>query len=313
MINGAASNFLVAVAMACGLASVSSGNAVRAATGDTSTRVAAAPATSSTSTSAAIPPPRWLGVAMQKIPPVFSRLLGLESQQGLMVLQVIPNSPAFKAHLEPGDLLITLNGRALENPFELIGAENQPGPVAPTLKIALIRDGMRKTVTLTPVNRPHHLVFFFNRRPGPAGALPAGAGSPNDIQSTSLMTVGPGVKLHIPAAAVPQTGNGHPDLFTVRQSVGPHGGRHLEILWRSRAYEIQPNRLNRLPPPVQAVARLILRGHVTPVEQSPSQQMLIQQRLTEVKAMIRRLQSQEKALEIQAAKCPSATPPQKTR
>ena len=160
MINGAASNFLVAVAMACGLASVSSGNAVRAATGDTSTRVAAAPATNSTSTSAAIPPPRWLGVAMQKIPPVFSRLLGLKSQQGLMVLQVIPNSPAFKAHLEPGDLLITLNGRALENPFELIGAENQPGPVAPTLKIALIRDGMRKTVTLTPVNRPHHRFYF---------------------------------------------------------------------------------------------------------------------------------------------------------
>jgi len=311
MITGTASNFLVAVAMACGLASVSSGNAVRAATGDTSTTVAAAPATSSTP--AAIQPPRWLGVAMQKIPPVFSRLLGLKSQQGLMVLQVIPNSPAYKAHLEPGDLLITLNGRALENPFELIGAENQPGPVAPTLKIALIRDGMRKTVMVTPVNRPHHLVFFFNRRPGPAGALPAGAGLPNDIQSTSLMTVGPGVKLHIPAAAVPQTGIGHPDLFTVRQSIGPHGGRHLEILWRSRAYDIQPNRLNRLPPPVQAVARLILRGQVTPVEQIPSQQMLIQQRLAEVKAMIHRLQSQEKALEIQAAKCPSAAPLQKTR
>ncbi len=307
MVNGTASNFILAVALACGLTAVS-GNAVRAATGDTSTTVAAAPATRSARTPVRVQRPRWLGVAMQKIPPVFSRLMRLKSQQGLMVLQVIPNSPAYKAHLEPGDLLITLNGQALENPFELIGAENQPGPAAPALKITLIRDGMRKSVTLTPVNRPHHLIFFFNRRSGPAGAVPAGTGSPNDIQTTSLMTVGPGVRLHIPAAAVQQSGDRHPDLFTVRQWIGPHGARHIQILWRSRAYEIQPGRLNRLPPPVQAVARLILRGHAQSCVPAPSQQTQIQQRIAEVKTLIHKLQIQEKALEKQAANYHSVTP-----
>ena len=240
---------------------------------------------------------------MEKIPPIFSHLLGLKPQQGLMVLQVIPNSPAFKAHVQPGDLLITLNGHALENPFELIRAENQPGPTSPALNITLIRAGVRKAVTLTPVNRPHHLVFFFNRRLVPVGALPPGTGSPDHIQSTSLMTVGPGVELHIPAAAIPHAGLGRPDLFTLRQSIGPHGERHLQILWRSHAYDIQPNRLNRLPPPVQAVARLILRSYSQSITPAPSRYVPIRQRLIEINAMIHNLQLQEKTLEAQAVKC----------
>ena len=302
MVNGPILKLLVAVALASGFATVSSPSAARAAAGDPSTTAAAASATRSAS-APTVPAPRWLGVAMEKIPPVFSHLLGLKPQQGLMVLQVIPNSPAFKAHVQPGDLLITLNGQPLENPFELIRAENQPGPKPPALNITLIRAGVRKALTLTPVNRPHHLVFFFTRRLGPVGALPTGAGSPNDIQSTSLMTVGPGVELHIPAAAIPHAGLGRPDLFTLRQSIGPHGGRHLQILWRSRAYDIQPNRLNRLPPPVQAVARLMLRSYSQSTTPAPSQYMLIHQRLMEIEAMIHNLQLQEKSLEAQAVKC----------
>ncbi len=292
---------LIAAAMACCVVTVGSGYAVRAATVVTSTTVAAAPATGLQSVSAAPQRPRWLGVSMEKIPPIFSRLLGLAPQQGLLVIQVIPNSPAFKAHLEPGDLLVTLDGKALENPFELIRKENRTGAIAPKLTITLIRDGMRKTVVVTPMTRPRHLIFFFNRRPEPAGVLPTGAVPPHDIQTTSLITVGPGVKLHIPAMAVPSRADGRPDLFTVRQWLGQHGTRHLEILWRSRAYEIQPGSLKKLPPPVQAVARLILRGHAQFIAPAPSRRMLIQQRITEIKALIQRLQTREKILEAQSA------------
>lgn len=303
MVHGPTLKLLVAIAIASGFATVRCPNAVRAAAEDTSTTAAAASATSSVAAPAA-QSPRWLGVAMGKIPPIFSHLLGLKPQQGLMVLQVIPNSPAFKAHVQPGDLLITLNGHALENPFELIRAENRPGSKAPALNITLIRAGVRKAVTLTPVNRPHHLVFLFNRRLAPVGALPSGTGSPNHIQATSVMTIGPGVRLHMPAAAIPHAGMmGHPDLFTLRQYIGPRGGRHLQILWRSHAYNIQPNRLDRLPPPVQAVARLILQSHSQSITPTSSRYMLIQQRLTEVKAMIHNLQLQEKSLEAQAVKC----------
>ena len=306
MVHGPTLKLLVAIATASGFATVRCANAVRAAAEDTSTPAVAASAISSVA-APAVQAPRWLGVAMEKIPPVFSHLLGLKPQQGLMVLQVIPNSPAFKAGMQPGDLLITLNGRALENPFELIRAENQSGPTPPALNITLIHAGVRKAVTLTPVDRPHHLVFFFNRRLGPVGALPPGTGSPDDIQSTGLMTVGPGVRLHIPAAGIPQAGNGQPDLVTLRQSIGPHGGRHLQILWRSRAYNIQPHRLNRLPPPVQAVARLILRSQSHSLTPARSRYVLIRQRLTEVKAMIHNLRLQEKSLEAQALKCAPPT------
>lgn len=301
MVNRSPFRILIAAAMACCIVTVGSGYAVRAATVVTSTTVAAAPATGLKSLSAAPRRPRWMGVSVEKIPPIFSRLLGLAPQQGLLVIQVIPNSPAFKAHLEPGDLLITLDGKALENPFALIREENRIGAIAPKLIITLIRDGMRKTVAVTPMNRPQHLIFFFTPRSEPAGVLPAGAGPPHDIQPTSLMTVGPGVKLHIPALAVPSRADDRPDLFTVRQWIGQHGTRRLEIFWRSRAYEIQPGSLNKLPPPVQAVARLILHGHTRFIAPVPSRRMLIQQRITEIKALIQRLHIREKALEEQSA------------
>ncbi|MGC8624514.1 MAG: S1C family serine protease [Phycisphaerae bacterium] len=305
MINRNTIGILVAAAVLVGIAPVGGENAAWAAAADASTNVAAAPVKKSAAT--APQGPRWLGVAMEKIPPIFSRLLGLSSQQGLLVIQVVPNSPAFKAHLQPGDLLVALNGKALENPFALIRAENCKGAVPPTLNITLIRDGLRKSVTLTPVARPQHLIFFVPRRLAPAGALPAGAGPPNGIQTTGLMTVGPGVPLRMATAAVPQGNQAQPDLFTIRQWIGRQGTRHLEILWRSMAYEIQPGRLNRLPPPVQAVARLILRGQAE--APAPSRYMRLQQRLVAVKTLIQKLHAQEKTLEQQAAACAPSTPP----
>jgi hypothetical protein len=298
----------VAAAIACAVASMSGGFAARAATADTSTTVAAAPAANTAGAPAPAQEPRWLGVAMENIPPIFSHLLGLHPLQGLMVIQVIPGSPAFKAHLEPGDLLITLNGHALDSPFELIRAENRKGAAAPALNLTLIRAGVRKNVTLTPVSRPHRLIFFFPRRPEPAGVLPAGPGTPSDIQTTGLMTVGPGVRLHLPAAAVPSKGTGHPDLFSFKKWMGPHGTQHLQITWHQHVYDIQPGRLNRFPPPVQAVARLILHGQAPQhVNIGPSRLELIQHRMAELQALIQHLKLEEKQLRQQAAQCtPSA-------
>ncbi len=308
MVNRSTIRILAVTVMLAGMAKAGGGNATCAATNDSSIRSANAPAKSSIATAAKRP--RWIGVAMEKIPPVFSHLLGLAPQQGLLVVQVVPNSPAFKANLEPGDLLVTLNGKALENPLALIRAENCSTHVSPTLNITLIRDGLRKSVTITPVARPQHLIFFVPRSPGPAGALPAGSGPPDEIQSTGLMTVGPGVPLRIDAVAAQQGNIAHPDLFTIRQWIGRQGTRHLEILWRSMVYEIQPGRLNRLPPPVQAVARLILRGQAEAMASAPSRQLLLRQRLAEIKTLIQTLHARKIALEKQLAKCAPPTPSQ---
>ncbi len=300
-----------AAVIVCAITFMSGGYAARAATADTPATVTAAPATSPAAPPATAQTPRWVGMAMEKIPPIFSHLLGLNPQQGLMVIEVIPGSPAFKAHLEPGDLLITLNGHALESPFELIHAENRKGAAPPALSITFIRAGVRKNATLTPVDRPHRMIFFFPRVPEPAGVLPAGAGTPHDIQTTGLMTtVGPGVRLHLPSAAAPQGDMSRPGLFTFKKWIGPHGAQHLEIVWREHVYEIQPGRLDRLPPPVQAVARLILRSQIPQApSQRPSRLQLIQHRMAEIRALIQRLHIEEQQLQHQATQCgPTAKP-----
>ena len=302
--------FVAAVIAGC-IAAVGSGLAARAATVVTSTTVAAAPATTFAATQPApATPPRWLGLAMEKIPPIFSRLLGLQAQQGLLIIQVIPNSPAFKAHLKPGDLVVTLNGHPLLNPYDLIHAENRRGAVPPTLSLSFIRDGIRKSAMVTPVDRPPHLIFFISRRPGPAGVLPTGTGSPDNIQPTSLMTVGPGVKLHLPAGVAAPGANARPDLLTVKQWMDPHGTRHLQIIWRSHTYNIQPGRMGKLPPPVQAVARMVLQRDAMMISTGRplSPEAAIQQRLVELRALIQRLQLQEKQLQQEATKYAPAHP-----
>jgi TPR repeat protein/S1-C subfamily serine protease len=97
-------------------------------------------------------PQYWIGVAVQKIPPVYSHLLGLNPDQGLMVLEVVPQSPAAKAGLAAGDLLVRINDQALTGLQQLLQTVNQGGnaPCAMTY----ISEGRHYSIHVYPENRP---------------------------------------------------------------------------------------------------------------------------------------------------------------
>lgn len=57
----------------------------------------------------------WLGVQIQPVTKEVAESLGLSEQQGALVVSVVPDSPADRAGLQPGDVIVRMNGEVLDD------------------------------------------------------------------------------------------------------------------------------------------------------------------------------------------------------
>ncbi len=90
----------------------------------------------------------YLGVAVVPVSPEVSRSLGLSSQRGAMVAEVVPRSPAAAAGIREGDVIVSFKNAPIQGPSELtrrVGG-TPPGTRA-DLKIA--GGGGERTVSVT--------------------------------------------------------------------------------------------------------------------------------------------------------------------
>ncbi|ASF46689.1 DegQ family serine endoprotease [Methylovulum psychrotolerans] len=88
----------------------------------------------------------WLGVQIQDVTRELAESFGMKRPQGALVAKIIPGSPASKADLQLGDVIVEFNGQTIENSGDLpplVGITAIDSPA--TLKI--IRQGAAKTVT----------------------------------------------------------------------------------------------------------------------------------------------------------------------
>lgn len=89
-----------------------------------------------------------LGVSPQDITPEIEKGFDLSSQSGALVGGVIPNTPAQKAGIESGDVIVEFDGKTVADAHDLVMLVGNcsPGNKA-TVKV--IRDGEPKTFTVT--------------------------------------------------------------------------------------------------------------------------------------------------------------------
>jgi serine protease Do len=87
----------------------------------------------------------WLGVHIQEVTPEIAAAIGLEEPKGALISQVQPDSPAAKAELRNGDVVLALNGNAIEQMRELPRLVAD-APIGETAKLDILRDGERATV-----------------------------------------------------------------------------------------------------------------------------------------------------------------------
>ena len=85
----------------------------------------------------------WLGVVIQEITPDIAEAIGV--REGILVAQVLKNSPADKAGLKVGDIIVALNGKKLDSVRDLqfTVMKTKPGTV---VELTVIRDGKKKTI-----------------------------------------------------------------------------------------------------------------------------------------------------------------------
>ena len=71
----------------------------------------------------------WLGVSIQKITPELAKQFNLKDEVGALVGDVVENSPAEKAGLKRGDVIIEYDGKKIEEPYILRNmiANTSPG------------------------------------------------------------------------------------------------------------------------------------------------------------------------------------------
>ncbi|TAJ97063.1 MAG: DegQ family serine endoprotease [Candidatus Manganitrophaceae bacterium] len=98
----------------------------------------------------------WLGVSIQEITPQLAKEFGLKESKGALVGDVLPNSPAEKAGLKRGDVIVQYNGQTIENAIQLrnLVAKTEVGSKK---KVRVVRDKKEKEVEITIEEQPKEL------------------------------------------------------------------------------------------------------------------------------------------------------------
>lgn len=117
-------------------------------------------------------PVYWIGVNSTPLGEALRSHLKLAKGEGLLVLDVVPKSPARNAGLKRYDVLLTFGKSSVGTPAELTRAIQQAG--AKPVKLQIIRAGERKTATVTPGERSRNergIRQFLASRPHAEGKL----------------------------------------------------------------------------------------------------------------------------------------------
>jgi serine protease DegQ len=95
----------------------------------------------------------WIGVGLQDITPELAQSFKLSAARGVLITQVERGSPADKAGMRPGDILVAVNDRPVADSTTMLNviAALQPGQQA---AIRLTRDQAETDVTVTIGRRP---------------------------------------------------------------------------------------------------------------------------------------------------------------
>jgi serine protease Do len=95
----------------------------------------------------------WLGVGLQPLTPDLAASFNAKDKAGVLVSEVVPGSPAAKAGVKAGDIVVEFNAKKVQNPGELARAVGLAKPGQDT-KVTIWRDGAEKTLEVKLAEAP---------------------------------------------------------------------------------------------------------------------------------------------------------------
>ncbi len=89
----------------------------------------------------------WLGVYIQPVEDKVARALDLSNRDGALVSDIVEDSPAEKAGLKTGDVIVEFNGEKIADPSHLKNIVSSTAP-GNNSKVIIVRDGEWKTINV---------------------------------------------------------------------------------------------------------------------------------------------------------------------
>ena len=89
----------------------------------------------------------WLGVSIQELNQDLSESLGIDDIEGILISDVVEDSPAEAAKLQAGDVIIKVNDDKVNNPSELQINISSRSP-GENVKLTVVRDKKTKTISV---------------------------------------------------------------------------------------------------------------------------------------------------------------------
>ncbi len=104
----------------------------------------------------------WIGITLQDLSPSMAKALQLDSEGGILVNEVIEDSPAAAAGLADGDIIVEFAGKEIADADDLHKAVRKTDP-GDTVDLVVIRDGARRTISVElGVREKDHMVALMH-------------------------------------------------------------------------------------------------------------------------------------------------------
>jgi serine protease Do len=98
----------------------------------------------------------WLGVQIQEVTPEIASGLGLDKAEGALVAAVTPDSPAAKAGIKQGDVIVGIDGKRIERLKDLtLHVANQKA--GSTMSVSVWRDGRTRDLRASIARMPQEM------------------------------------------------------------------------------------------------------------------------------------------------------------
>ncbi len=98
----------------------------------------------------------YLGVGIQAVDQTLAKQLDVQPRAGVVVTDVMDNTPAAQAGLQPGDIIVSIDGRSVATPQALQLAVEQ-SPIGDEIALEVMRDGKRVELAFRAAEQPGEL------------------------------------------------------------------------------------------------------------------------------------------------------------
>jgi serine protease Do len=115
----------------------------------------------------------WLGVSIQELSPELAAQFGIADARGVLVSDVLDGSPAKRAGIERGDVIVEFDGRQVENPTQLRNAVAQTS-IGKKATVKFIREKQPRSVEVMIAEQPRQVAQAEGEEPAESAAAAAG-------------------------------------------------------------------------------------------------------------------------------------------